>query len=332
MPIVFVHGVNTRRDAEYDRSEKLRDWYLRQALAGVVRDPSQVTILNPYWGRFGASMAWDNACLPLEQNEQFGGEAEEIFKILLAEIAPDVIAPPNQLLLTLAKKSLVRAVDGLWAAAASIPPDPGHDDAETLTKLAWKAVAYARANGRPAWLAEVEGDDAFVERLVIEVEGWQPPSGEPVAPAARQVEAFGGTSVLNRLKRSAASLADAAAGAVNRTTKAVSNAASNLGNAAAGAVINPVVRKARPWAHKRVSLFIGDVFKYLSERTKKGPDGREIEGPIVGAVAGAIDQAHAARKPGVDDKLIIVAHSMGGNIAYDILTSFRSQITWMLQP
>ena len=86
MPIVFVHGVNTRRDAEYEKSEKLRDYYLRQTLAGVVRDPSKLTILNPYWGQFGASMAWDNACLPLEQNEQLGGE-DEIFEVILAEVA-----------------------------------------------------------------------------------------------------------------------------------------------------------------------------------------------------------------------------------------------------
>ena len=228
--------------------------------------------------------------------------------------------------MTLAKKSLGRAVNCLWTGAANTPPDAGHDDADALTKLAWKAIAYARANPRPAWMAEVDNDDAFVERLVAEVEGWQPPRNEAVAPAARQVEAFGGTSILSRLKRSADRLRSAAAKTVNDTTQAVSNAASRLETAAAGAVINPLVRRVRPAAHKRVSLFIGDVFKYLAERTTRGPNGQVVEGPIVREVARAFDRADAARKPGVDDLLIIVGYSMGGNIAYDILTSFRPKI------
>jgi hypothetical protein len=128
------------------------------------------------------------------------------------------------------------------------------------------------------------------------------------------------------MKTAAASLTSAGAEVLNNTTKAVSDAASTLGQAAAGAVINPLVRKARPWAHKRVSLFIGDVFQYLDKRQVKDAQGNLVEGNFVRVVAGAFEAADRARKPGGDDKLIIVAHSMGGNIAYDILTFFRPNI------
>jgi pimeloyl-ACP methyl ester carboxylesterase len=42
-------------------------------------------------------------------------------------------------------------------------------------------------------------------------------------------------------------------------------------------------------------------------------------------VTKALDDA-AARKANGDDKLVVVAHSMGGNIVYDILTHYRSDL------
>lgn len=69
----------------------------------------------------------------------------------------------------------------------------------------------------------------------------------------------------------------------------------------------------------KISLFLGDVFVYLNSRDAK-------EGSaIIREVQGAFERAEQARNAD-DGKLIVVAHSMGGNISYDILATFAPRI------
>jgi dienelactone hydrolase len=64
------------------------------------------------------------------------------------------------------------------------------------------------------------------------------------------------------------------------------------------------------------ALFVGDVFKYLQNSGKVGD-----EGPIVKIVSDAFRNADEIRRK-TKEPLVILGHSMGGNIAYDILTHF----------
>jgi hypothetical protein len=75
-------------------------------------------------------------------------------------------------------------------------------------------------------------------------------------------------------------------------------------------------RLLRKKLNATVTHFAGDVFVYLTRRgTKDAP------GPIVKTVLDALHEAQAART-GDDDKLVVIAHSFGGEIMYDILTYF----------
>jgi hypothetical protein len=323
MPLVFVHGVNTRKDDHYQVSETLRNGYFREiALRDVVHNPADVAIENPYWGDDGAWMAWGNACLPLEENETFGGGAEEVYDEILSELAPDVVASSKKLLLTLAHKDLVRAVDCLWAAAARAPA--AADDAQALKAMivmGRKAVGYTSSEPDLGWISEVHDDNAFTDRLLTEVDAWTP-NAAAARTAASGVggagdESFGAAEVWNRIKGGLARLGQATKGGITDTAKGVGAATADIGLAAAGGVINPIVKKARPGAHKRVCLFLGDVFAYLNNR--------DARAPIVEKVAGALDKANKGRRPPADP-LIVVAHSMGGNIVYDILTRLRAEL------
>lgn len=64
-----------------------------------------------------------------------------------------------------------------------------------------------------------------------------------------------------------------------------------------------------------VATFAGDVFEYLHHR-----DERDRPGPIVRRVLDEIDWV-VKKRPG--EPLVVVTHSMGGNIFYDILTHYR---------
>lgn len=71
----------------------------------------------------------------------------------------------------------------------------------------------------------------------------------------------------------------------------------------------------RRLASENVSLLIGDVFEYLTTRGTRAKPGE-----IVRLVCASLDRASQ------DGPLVIVAHSMGGNIVYDILSHFRPDL------
>ena len=68
--------------------------------------------------------------------------------------------------------------------------------------------------------------------------------------------------------------------------------------------------------HGRVALFLGDVLAYVAQRGDVTDPG-----PIVRAVAAGLDEARSR-----DGKLVVVAHSMGGNIVYDLLSHYRPDL------
>jgi hypothetical protein len=300
MPLVFVHGVTVRKDAEYLQSEKIRDGLFRSlALAGVVNDPSNCLILNPYWGEYGASLAWNGASLPEGKIESFGSDSDKIAG-LLAEVAPDV-APPSadKLLKSLAANSILRAVDCLFAAGV-LTMSSG-DFVEDFPKLAARAIEYAETKHDLTWLDTVVNDTEFVDKLLVELDAWASPTSG--------IEQFGVGDLLNNLKTAAINIGQAAAA---RTVSA--------GQAATALVINPLAEAGRPWLNAKASLFLGDVLVYLKSR--KSTSG----GDIVEVVGSAFHEA-SKRRDAVADQLIVVGHSMGGNIAYDVLTSFTPMVT-----
>jgi len=79
-------------------------------------------------------------------------------------------------------------------------------------------------------------------------------------------------------------------------------------------------RLARKQLNAVVTRFAGDAFTYLARRgTKAAPGG------IVKIVHGALREAFK-KKSTADDKLIVIAHSFGGEIVYDIVTHFDTEL------
>lgn len=171
MPFVFVHGVNVRRSASNTMSAEVRNGLFRRyALTAISTDPSRVAIENPYWGQFGALPAWNGGSLPGGKYEDFG-ETTSIYEEILDEMASDIqAATADAILLTLGHKSLERAVDCLWTAAAVRSSDTTL--ATALADLSTIALKYARDNPHPEWLGQVRDDNGFIERFLTELHGW----------------------------------------------------------------------------------------------------------------------------------------------------------------
>jgi hypothetical protein len=296
MPIVFIHGVSVRKEHDYYApSEKTRESLIRSILLPGLA-PANAKIFNPYWGGSAAQLAWQGKSLPTTRTEQLGSAdvlIQRVAEEALIEIGPNV--PNEHILPTLArKKGLGRAIDVLWPAASLRQNEA---DAGAFAEVAAGAAKLAEANEHPAWLDDVTNNVDFTERLLREVEvDSPPPSGD--------METLGARDWWN----------------------AAVEGATHLAISAAAAASNPAVRAVRPALNEKITYFVGDVFCYLRSREKN-----QENCPIVKEVGKAIRDAAALRTPTdpskpPTDPLIIIGHSMGGNIAYDLLTSFLKDV------
>lgn len=118
------------------------------------------------------------------------------------------------------------------------------------------------------------------------------------AADASQEESFGAGGILDSLKEGLSRFV---------------NAAPDATTAMAG-------RLLRKKLNATVTHFAGDAFVYLARRGTK-----EAPGDIVKAVLDELRNAKAARTAD-DDKLVVIAHSFGGEIMYDILTHYDPTI------
>jgi hypothetical protein len=85
MPLVFIHGVNTRREgdeaASYAQAEARRNLFFEQSVIAPLVEQGKlagpIAIVSPYWGELGVSFRWKQASLPpVEFLESLGGGAE----------------------------------------------------------------------------------------------------------------------------------------------------------------------------------------------------------------------------------------------------------------
>jgi|SRR5271165_4752184 len=291
MPVTFVHGVSTRGGNNYEQQVAIRDSFFRQfAFPLVSSKPKSVLLLNPYWGEFGARLRWNNACLPTDSYETLGTQPPESGH-LVAEIAAGAPVEKDRIFLAVARRSLLEAIDMLWVATMS-GSQPA--DRSGLVALAAKAVAYAKTNPHPTWIKSVQDDHTFIKELRKEVEAFHTHTPSPSTPAVETL----GSNLWELVKEKADRV-------FGLPTKTLSSVVLDLG---------------RLSLQKAASNFVGDVFVYLQDRGT-----RQEPGPIVERVLSALLQArNDANAKGT--KFVVIGHSMGGNILYDILTTFRPDL------
>jgi hypothetical protein len=286
MPVVFVHGVGTRKDGAYEKAVQCRVSLMRRFLLPPLGlDVDAVRFWNPYWGGDAAKFAWDFASLPSGRQEKFG-PGVAVPDLLLAEVCDGEVPRTGQVLVNVARKSMADAIDLLWATAFEMASET---EASSLAELAVCATELARDDRDQPWLGDVDNDTEFVNQLAKELSRAIPAGGE---------ESFGPKQAFLRLREGL--------GRINAT-------AGRLAGAAAVEVV-------RPSLNRSASVFLGDIFVYLQERETSGK-----EAPIAKKVTDEWEQAAGACNDR-DPKLVVIAHSMGGNIVYDLLSGLRKDL------
>jgi hypothetical protein len=297
MALVFVHGVSNRDTPEYRENELSRDAFLRAFVVpalGLATESFQ--IFNPYWGDEGVTFRWRNASLPESATDiETFGTLDDPTNL---RIAADVLAaasPDAADIVALANRSLLDAIDVVWSA--TIQTAGTSAEAKALAESYKQTRLYAASNPKPDWLATAKSGN-FIDQLLLEVETWRAATSPAAEVTEAQWNSFGGVGLAEHLRE-----------AFGRIT-----------SLPASAMSSGVLTLKRKKVHLNASQFLGDVFQYLNKRGD-----RDTPGAIVKKVLGEL---RTARDAGTSrgQKLIVVGHSLGGVISYDILSYFDPSI------
>jgi len=292
MPLVFVHGVSTRDGPDYrsgiDVKRRFFDLALKNVVVnGKVLDPVCVDERTsfPYWGDLASKFHWNMKSLPGKRVDTLGGvESPDLGSIVasVAEIAPAAAEDPNPL------RKLAQT-EGLEVAVAvlneTIIAGATDEERQAVADLVFQISRYAEKERSPQWVHSVETDAAFLELLI-----------------AKSSDDDGNVTTLGVVSGTADVLRKAGgllAGGFGRVR--------DLGGYAVSAGVAKWKREAM---NVTIGQFVGDVFRYLVDCRAVG------KGPAIGPrVVAAIEAAKAMPGP-----LVVVAHSLGGVIMYDVLT------------
>jgi len=276
MPIVFVHGVNTRRGPAYDASVKVKENYLKRSLLGVQINGKTLHAINavafPYWGDLGAKFAWNMASLPRGEMQALGAPTEADLRAFLAHVRDALPAGLTaEPLLALARHDFGNAVELLASMALDFTPE---DMVAETASLVVAIQQYAATNPQPPWLNQISTDPQLLTRLI---------------------------NVVARLKQAAIDM--------------MGTAVDRVGDFASSKLLS----WAREPLNQTLGLFFGDVFVYLDSRGRIGNPG-QIPVRILDAVDLAVQGAPS------DEPLVVVGHSLGGVILFDLLSHFRPDL------
>ncbi|WP_242187220.1 hypothetical protein [Sphingomonas sp. CARO-RG-8B-R24-01] len=306
MTIIYVHGVKVRSAESGKELGKSFQHWLAPKLSVNNALPGYEPV---YWGDLAATFRWNLASRPPTPLLGMGG-AEAFAGLGSLRGAADATifdqAPPVQLEAgpvlggpTIAVAQAVPSLETIPFAKrpdfladlylACLPTgkkDEPNDPVIDQPRIAGLAAAAAAVAGHwDAIVASEATEDARARSLVAAVDAGLGNNG---------LVAMGG-------------IADW----MSRAGEVVRRAAAWPGDA-----VGTIAGELRPLGNTFVAYFIGDVLTYLDRRGS-----HETPGPIPTRLLAALRRAQE-RKKATGEKIVIVSHSMGGQLIYDALTTF----------
>lgn len=296
-----MHGVANRDDdPSYKPHLKEISEFLDRYVGSDIT-PSR-KVFNAYWGKFGASFAWDRESRP-----------KTVLRGQGAQSAPSDL--DRALVLASVDGDQIPATPPLRSPSGLVPSGP---------------AVGGQALGEGIRLKDLSPDELSDLLSTVIVEGSSDPASRPqMIIAADEVAHDPATpaalaecsTVDDELDKLRVLLDKKRTGAlVAQGTSTRSKIVDRLGEATSRIVgapaftLSTVVAETREPINRLVTLFIGDVFAYLNTRNNS-----TAPGPIPQEVMTTLDQA---KKAAPNEPLIVLTHSMGGQIIYDLVTHF----------
>ncbi len=298
MPVLYIHGVNTRsRDGFF----ALKPYLERHVAPAISDDHGGVVIDDLYWGDLAAVFAWDGESRPRSRLLGQGAESSTATGDLLANSTWDGVL--KRIPSTGRPTSTSTLISGSTGAAATTIrlKDLSPDEMSNYLALLLPSVI-----SDPAQRAEVilRADDLAHDpgfRTAI--------AAAPTPEAEREL-------LLSRLQPSAGLVGMGVRTWITDLGERLDESlrrASDL----PGFAIATVAGELRRPLNDFVSVFLGDVLVYLNTRgTPASP------GPIQERLLSKLGELAANAASRKNEPLVLLSHSMGGQLVYDALTSF----------
>jgi hypothetical protein len=308
MPVVFVHGVNNRKEnPDYEPRRLVTERFLLKYLSGATINGKRLDdfrAIFPYWGDLATRFAWGMKSLPSGSIDALGVAGLEARLRPIVALVGDAVAVPGQAkdepLTALAQKSFTLAVEVLCELALQDATAADASAAATfVVEVQMYATTYAPPANPPAWIRGVTTDEQFVGQLLAAVRA---------RAAASEADVLGVIdSIANAVATAAAKLKQATRGAAGKVLDRAGDFASTKMLAWSRAPLNATLGR-----------FFGDVFVYMNSRGV-----RERPGDIPRRILDDWDRARAAAP---QEPFVLVGHSLGGVISFDLVSHFRPDV------
>lgn len=314
MPIVFVHGIGNRRSQPaYSRRLAAMDALLSRLVRPVLKLPEGRNI-DAYWGDQVPELAWGGRSIPgVHFLEHFGNserserEDDALARFIATPPPPtgpsatsiEAFGATASPLRRAALAGPARFLEMVMAPFLHGDETPVSEESGTSGADLMEAVYLAGVSeGARAIVAAPTSDEEMLDALEGLVRDRLRPASPPGAEA---VERYGPSWV----------------GAVgDRIGEFFERAKSAPGRAVSLGAFD----LCREGITRRSLLPIGDLLHYLANRGTAG-----APGAIVMAVLAAL------RSTPRDEPLLVITHSMGGNILYDILAHFDPSLRHLVR-
>jgi hypothetical protein len=308
MAVIFVHGVNNRiEDSGYEVRRQTTAQFLTRFLKGASINGKQfadVKPVFPYWGNRATKFAWNMRSLPSGEMDALGAGVTTNLRPLVAGIRDALDDPRNaseQPLLSVARKSFPRAVDVVTELVLQTATEEQASDAAAFTVDAQVyAAKFEPPTPPPGWLKNVTTDEQFCNQLITALKA--------------QGAAPGGAQALGVIDKIGNVVAAGAAKLKQATKSVAEKVLDRTGDFAS----TKVLAWSRGSLNATLGRFFGDVFIYMDGRKDQASPG-----DIPKFLLGEWDKAIAATP---NEPTVIIGHSLGGVISYDLLSYFRPDL------
>lgn len=323
MPILFVHGVNVRDRSLFEQiTPLLRHWVCPVLSA----QPEQVRIEDAYWGDLGVRFAWDGASRPRSRILGMGAAAASTELSTRMETALSLGT-----LLPATPTSVAAPAPSLLAPGFGPPAAPGvagkasHRRLRDLAPPDLADLLYGVMAQTPTGSGTAPTPQALARFAVL--------ADEVTHDASVQAGLHSAPGLAEEIDLLGQALAAAQAGTREPAVLGMGfsfkenwrSVRERLGELFQRADDLPLyaasvgLLEARKWAHEAIALFAGDVVTYIGSRERDRP------GPIVQRVLDQLMALDTARATS-GEPLVVLTHSMGGQIVYDLLSWFIPQL------
>lgn len=292
MPIIYMHGLNTRDPKHFD---PVCEYLQRMVAPAISHDPDNVSIRPANWFPLCDPPKWRGIARPATLLGQ-GAEIErsELLDAIAAKV-PREPAPTSTF------------TSGQTAAPTENARLDGLSE-EDLADLIAVSVASNNVDGLERARIGIAAD-----RVVRD------PATRAKLKAARDLDAqlvILSHAVQEDVERQSALAGQGAIDFLRGMRDRVSESLSRTRDSPAAAV-SLVAGELRPKLNDFATRFLGDLLFYMTRRgTAAAP------GAIPKVLIDELALAHANKKARGDEPIVLLTHSMGGQIAYDVVTSF----------